>query len=666
MAVPQGYVTFDEFARLIGKGKATIRGYIHSSLDDKYLGKYRKFFDANVKHIEQGSFRYFKKPTPAQLTKIKNFLAFPFARKLTKATDTLEEQMQKYSQRYRTKLRTEKIARGETILTPSLLAEKNFQQLLNNKELKAALIKDYKNGLTLEEIRVKYRPGGAGASLMPNNIPKIGKGIVRELLDSWDMDTTEVRAAEIRKVDVTSKEAKEFAKKIKKFYGDPKLSRKAAQTKLGGVTKSVIDKFIKRWNEKNPNNLIDIKRAYGERGEGAKFETKTWLRTTERLQKFQDFLKNNSDKTYRGGSVELGKLVKKSGYSPMGFSATLAKLRRIYKGEGRPGFKINEQVKSVINTKFPQSTALTRDLLLAAGYPLSQIQKIARAQDVISRGLTKPENFLNQLEHKVPKSIARELLNNKLISSSQYKDIVGRITPVTSYLNQWKTTFDMQRLYNLNRYLASEMSATDIKDFNKIENSIVREAKRISGGYNIGKVSLSADGVFDLKSPDELFKSKVKGIGSGSRALIEFSKNIEYHNNIVNAYIKNPKAVVSFLTPGGDVINQPAFKGLKSFLDKRGETRAPVFDDTVTKQISKLSSADQFSKYFSKNVDNPLLRRLVRQSKPGLGYKQYEELLSAIEKSPQVCRKILNYQTGGISQTCAVAVQKDPVDLQKN
>lgn len=36
-------------------------------------------------------------------------------------------------------------------------------------------------------------------------------------------------------------------------------------------------------------------------------------------------------------------------------------------------------------------------------------------------------------------------------------------------------------------------------------------------------------------------------------------------------------------------------------------------------------------------------------------------LLAAIEKAPQACRTILNYQTGGISNTCAEAIQKDPV-----
>ena len=36
-------------------------------------------------------------------------------------------------------------------------------------------------------------------------------------------------------------------------------------------------------------------------------------------------------------------------------------------------------------------------------------------------------------------------------------------------------------------------------------------------------------------------------------------------------------------------------------------------------------------------------------------------LLAAVEKAPQACRAILNYQTGGISTTCAEAIERDPV-----
>ena len=41
--------------------------------------------------------------------------------------------------------------------------------------------------------------------------------------------------------------------------------------------------------------------------------------------------------------------------------------------------------------------------------------------------------------------------------------------------------------------------------------------------------------------------------------------------------------------------------------------------------------------------------------------KEFNTLIQAIKKSPQACRKILNYQTGGISATCEIAINKDPV-----
>ena len=39
----------------------------------------------------------------------------------------------------------------------------------------------------------------------------------------------------------------------------------------------------------------------------------------------------------------------------------------------------------------------------------------------------------------------------------------------------------------------------------------------------------------------------------------------------------------------------------------------------------------------------------------------FQKFLEAVVKSPAACRKILNYQTGGISATCGAAITKDPV-----
>ena len=46
----------------------------------------------------------------------------------------------------------------------------------------------------------------------------------------------------------------------------------------------------------------------------------------------------------------------------------------------------------------------------------------------------------------------------------------------------------------------------------------------------------------------------------------------------------------------------------------------------------------------------------LKKNKPA-----FEKFLEVVEKSPAACRKILNYQTGGISATCGAAITKDPV-----
>ena len=45
----------------------------------------------------------------------------------------------------------------------------------------------------------------------------------------------------------------------------------------------------------------------------------------------------------------------------------------------------------------------------------------------------------------------------------------------------------------------------------------------------------------------------------------------------------------------------------------------------------------------------------------GSDVKAFQKLVRAVENAPQACRRILNYQTGGISTSCAVAIQEDPI-----
>ena len=72
-----------------------------------------------------------------------------------------------------------------------------------------------------------------------------------------------------------------------------------------------------------------------------------------------------------------------------------------------------------------------------------------KIQNIIRKLNLNQGTFLNQLEHKIPKSVAVELLNKNKISKTEYKNLVGKISPATSYLNQWKKQYDFARLNNL-------------------------------------------------------------------------------------------------------------------------------------------------------------------------------------------------------------------------
>jgi len=45
----------------------------------------------------------------------------------------------------------------------------------------------------------------------------------------------------------------------------------------------------------------------------------------------------------------------------------------------------------------------------------------------------------------------------------------------------------------------------------------------------------------------------------------------------------------------------------------------------------------------------------------GKEYQLFKKLVDAVKKAPQSCRAILDYQTGGISKTCATALETDPL-----
>jgi hypothetical protein len=74
-----------------------------------------------------------------------------------------------------------------------------------------------------------------------------------------------------------------------------------------------------------------------------------------------------------------------------------------------------------------------------------------------------------------------------------------------------------------------------------------------------------------------------------------------------------------------------------------------------------LTKAFDEAKYSINVGDAPTIKEIKEFKKPVSSLRVIDPLLAAVEKAPQACRTILNYQTGGISATCAEAIQKDPV-----
>jgi len=481
-----------------------------------------------------------------------------------------------------------------------------IKSILKNKKLKASLIKDWEDKLPKQEILDKYSKG-VGKKLLPPGITVLGKETLNEAYEAWGLER---EGGELHKLDVTSEASQAKAKKIRKYYGNPKLSRIVARKKIG-MTENQVQKFTKRWNETYPDDpLFTSRREDGVQYEGAGPEREVFKKKTKDLQKFQTLLNRHSKNPPRSGTLELAKLVRLSGLTPVTFQRNIEVLRNIYKGKKRPGFIINPNLKKNIG-KFPLYAGLTRDILLAAGYSTKQLDKLERAQTAIYK-LGKP-GFRNQLEHAVPESAIRYLQENGWISKGEYNDLVARVKPVTSYLNHWKKQYDLKLFLNLKKYLESEMSQADLNLYNKTQNHIIGEAQRVSGGYKIGKIVADLDGNIDVRSPDKLFTEKVKGVGPTSRALIDYYKNLKYHNILEQKFRNNPNLQVNLINAEGNLSKEGAFGTLKGYL---GKEKMPRYDTTITKEIEKLSSHGDFMDYFKTNPDSPLLKGIQRSTRP--------------------------------------------------
>ena len=122
-------------------------------------------------------------------------------------------------------------------------------------------------------------------------------------------------------------------------------------------------------------------------------------------------------------------------------------------------------------------------------------------------------------------------------------------------------------------------------------------------------------------------------------------EGVDDFNKASQAFAKKYKIDTPLINRGGDPL-----KDILYFDKMSPEAQANV-----------LKIADKGKGFTIKSTTLPIKAMGERfkevQSSPDL----YKKLIDAVDNAPQACRKILNYQTGGISTSCAVAIQEDPI-----
>ena len=149
--------------------------------------------------------------------------------------------------------------------------------------------------------------------------------------------------------------------------------------------------------------------------------------------------------------------------------------------------------------------------------------------------------------------------------------------------------------------------------------------------------------------PEDINKKKAV-IDNKFRVVLENAlegefEGVEKFNKESKAFAKKFKIDTPLLNPGGDPT-----KDILYFDQMSPEGKANV-----------LKLADKGKGFTVQTTTLPLKPMTERFQAVSQDPTLFNKLVNAVDNAPQVCRKILNYQTGGISQTCAAALQQDPV-----
>jgi|9_EtaG_2_1085328.scaffolds.fasta_scaffold15067_2 hypothetical protein len=149
--------------------------------------------------------------------------------------------------------------------------------------------------------------------------------------------------------------------------------------------------------------------------------------------------------------------------------------------------------------------------------------------------------------------------------------------------------------------------------------------------------------------PEDINKKKAV-IDNKFRVVLENAMKGEFDgvadfNKESKAFAKKFKIDTPLLNPGGDPTRDILYFDQMSPEGKSNVLKLADKGKGFTVQTTTLPLKPMTEKFQAVSQDPTLFNKLV----------------NAVDNAPQVCRKILNYQTGGISQTCAAAIKQDPV-----
>ncbi len=313
-----------------------------------------------------------------------------------------------------------------------------------------------------------------------------------------------------------------------------------------------------------------------------------------KLQEIANYLSETvlPTKQIKINSKFMKEMSNKFNLKPATLMGYLHSLKLEAKGKTSRKLLLSDDLMDKLN-RLPSMNFVADDLRLL-GYSEQTIKKL----NDVNKAVRSIANSRTEFEHALPRSVINQFGLGKQFN------LMGERT--SAFLNQFKKSFDGQLLNLATDFVDGNIT---LSQYNKAVREIRNQVKlatggkmkkgRVVGGYEMGYLKFNKDGTFKAVTPHVSFLKGKGELGAKTTGLINFFKNVKYHNALYEAYKKNP--------------NNPAFtKEFKSFVNKKSKDKflpekalAKVYDD-----IKNFTTVEQFLKYYKKNYSNPFFQAL--------------------------------------------------------